>query len=172
MLTFVVVDTSYWLELFKVPKHFNEECHLKIKDFFKVASEKQFRLYLPIPIPVLFELANHIAHVEDGRVRYRLAEQFSATVKKGISVSDTLLNIVPHMAFSVANELEGSLSYFVSRFETEFVQQGLGFTDSAIILEADKLKQDINKVHIWTLDAALKAREPDPEKAAFLGRDK
>jgi len=162
-----VVDTSYWLELFKIPNHFKDEHYSKIKQLFTVASHNQYSLYLPIP--VLFELANHIAHVSDGSVRRELSQKFSETVKRGISNTEMLFNIMPCMAFSVASELNESLDFFVSRFVSEFSTQGLGFTDSSIILEAKSLKKDINKVHIWTLDRALKAREPDAESNPFTG---
>jgi len=167
MLTSIVVDTSYWLELFKVPKRFKEAHYLKIKGLFAEASQNHFALY--IPIPVLFELANHIAHVDDGSVRRDLARAFSKTVKRAISAEDAIFNIIPCMAFPVARELDESLDFFVSRFESEFSVQGLGFTDSSIILEAESLKTDINKVHIWTLDRALKFREPDAESNPFTG---
>ena len=170
MLTFIVVDTSYWLELFKIPKHYKEARYLAIKKRFAEAAKNQSLLY--IPIPVLFELANHIAHVDNGAVRRGFSQRFSETVKRGISNADIFFNIMPCMDFSVASELNDSLDFFVSRFESEFSQQGLGFTDSSIILEAESLKTTENRVHIWTLDEALKAREPDTESHPFTGNIK
>jgi len=170
MLTSIVVDTSYWLELFKIPKHYKEVHYLEIKKRFAEAAQNKSLLY--IPIPVLFELANHIAHVDNGDVRRYLSQKFSETVKLGISNTDILFNIIPCMAFSVASELNESLDFFVSRFEAEFATQGLGFTDSSIILEAKSLKTTENRVHIWTLDEALKAREPDTESYPFTGNIK
>jgi predicted nucleic acid-binding protein len=166
MITHIVVDTSYWLELFKVPGHFKASNHNEIKLYFKTAIQNKYRLY--IPIPVLFELANHIAHINNGGQRRNLASQFSKTVKKGITIEEPSLNIIPSMAFTVANELSQKLEDFVDRFELEFVQQGLGFTDVSIILDAENLKNDRNIVHIWTLDTELKAREPDMENEPFV----
>jgi len=167
MLTSIVVDTSYWLELFQIPKHYKEAYYLEIKQRFAEAAQNKSLLY--IPIPVLFELANHIAHVDNGAVRRDLAQRFSETVNLGTSNTNILFNIMPCMSFSVASELNESLDFFVSRFELEFSTQGLGFTDSSIILEAESLKTTRNLVHIWTLDRALKAREPDAENNLFTG---
>jgi len=166
MITHIVIDTSYWLELFKVPGHFKDSNHNKVKLYFKTAIQNNYRLY--ISVPVLFELANHIAHVDNGSQRHDLAGQFSKTVKQGITIEEPSLNIISSMAFTVANELSQKLEYFVDRFESEFAQQGLGFTDASIILDAEKLKNDRNFVHIWTLDTELKAREPDMENEPFV----
>lgn len=62
----------------------------------------------------------------------------------------------------------------MQRFADEFAQQGLGFTDAAVLLEAESLKNnDKNKlVHIWTTDAPLKPYEPDKEPNSFIGSRK
>lgn len=167
MLTYIVVDTSYWVELFKVPGHCKEENYQEIKQRFDVVLKGTARLYLSIP--VLFELANHIAHVSNGAQRRELTKKFSITVKKGTDIEDPSFNMLPYKAFSLADELVPNLLALVDHFESELSPQGLGFTDSSIILEAKSLKTEINKVHIWTLDKALKAREPDTESNVFTG---
>jgi hypothetical protein len=172
MITYVVVDTGYLLELFRIPKRFNEADADEIKRRFQVAQTQGNKLY--IPIPVLFELANHIAHVDNGYERIQLANKFSETVKRGINPEITHLNIIPCEVFAVASELSNNLDAFVQRFAEEFVQQGLGFTDSAVLLEAKSLKNnDKNKlVHIWTTDEPLKPYEPDAEPDPFIGSRK
>jgi hypothetical protein len=57
----------------------------------------------------------------------------------------------------------------VQKFADDFARQGLGFTDSAVLLEAQSLKTKHNKVHIWTTDAPLKPYEPDHELNPFIG---
>lgn len=170
MLTYIVVDTGYLLELFRVPKRFNESDAQEIKRRFQAAKDQGAKLY--IPVPVLFELANHIAHVENGYERIGLAIKFSETVKNGIDPKETFLNVIPCEAYSVASELSNNLEVFVQRFADEFVRQGLGFTDSAVILEAKGLKHGHNKVHIWTTDEPLKPYEPDAEPDSFVGTRK
>ena len=170
MIIYIVVDTGYLLELFEVPKHCKEENTIAIKAKFKTANEQKHRLY--IPVPVLFELANHIAHVDDGNVRRQLVTKFSETVKQGINSESTFLNIIPCATFAIISELRNSLEAFVQRFAAEFAQQGLGFTDAAVLLEAQSLKNKNTLVHIWTTDEPLKPYEPDTEPNPFIGSRK
>ncbi|CAG1021858.1 hypothetical protein DOJK_01288 [Patescibacteria group bacterium] len=170
MITYIVVDTGYLVELFEVPDHCNQTDVIKIKDKFKIAKEQKYRLY--IPIPVLFELANFIAHVKDGNIRRQLVSNFSETVKQGISSESTFLNIIPCTPFAIIDELKNSLEDFVQRFADEYSQQGLGFTDSAVLIEAQNLKNKYNLVHIWTKDEPLKPYEPDTEPNPFIGTRK
>lgn len=171
MITYIVVDTGYLLELFRVPKRFNEPDAEEIKRRFQMAQDQGNKLY--IPIPVLFELANHIAHVDNGYERIELARKFSETVKQGINPEITHLNIIPCEVFAVASELSNNLEVFVQKFAEEFVRHGLGFTDSAVLLEALSLKKGkYNKVHIWTTDEPLKPYEPDTEPNYFIGNRK
>lgn len=170
MITYIVVDTGYLLELFKVPRRFNESDAKEIKRRFEMAKAQGNKLY--IPIPVLFELANHIAHVEEGHHRCELVAKFSATVQQGISPGITYLNIISCEAFAVASELSNNLEKFVQQFAEHFIQQGLGFTDSAVVLEAQSLKTKHNRVYIWTTDEPLKPYEPDTEPDPFIGNRK
>jgi hypothetical protein len=172
MITYIVVDTGYLLELFRIPKRFNEADAEEIKHRFQIAQNQGNKLY--IPIPVLFELANHIAHVDNGYERLILAKKFSETVKQGINPEITYLNIIPCEVFAVASELSNNLDVFVQKFAEEFVHQGLGFTDSAVLLEALSLKNDDKnkRVHIWTTDELLKPYEPDAELNPFIGSRK
>jgi hypothetical protein len=68
--------------------------------------------------------------------------------------------------------LSDNLEKFVQDFAEKFSQQGLGFTDSAIVLEANSLKTKYNQVHIWTTDNPLKSYEPDTEPDPFVGNRK
>ncbi len=170
MITYIVIDTSYLVELFEVPGHFKESFAKEIKARFKNATTQGNKLY--IPIPVLFELANHIAHVVDGNKRRGLVDNFSKTVEQGIDPKITYINIIPFEAYAVASELSNNLEKFVQLFAEQFAPEGLGFTDSAVVLEAKNLKKDHNRVYIWTTDNPLKSYEPDTEPDPFVGNRK
>ncbi|MFZ2726534.1 MAG: hypothetical protein WAX77_09810 [Methylococcaceae bacterium] len=167
MITYIIFDTGYLVELFRIPKHFTEENAEEIKRRFNIAIKNQYRLYFPIP--VLFELANHIAHVDDGNLRRLLANKFSKIVHDCIDDKIVLYNIVPFANSAVVKELSDNLDIFIQQFANEFAQQGLGLTDSAVLLEAKSLKTKHNKVHIWTTDEPLKPYEPDSEENPFIG---
>ena len=150
----IVVDTSYWVELFKIPRHSSEAKHLAIKKKFACAIEQNATLYFPLPC--VYELANHIAHVRDGTARKNLAEQLYQTVTNNPSIL-----VTPACAVD-------ELSKFIESFKKEYVTEGIGLADAAVIDAAWHLKNPNNQVHIWTLETAIKAREPDTEPAPFV----
>ena len=170
MITYIVVDTGYLVELFKIPKHFTEEDSKEIKRRLEIAIKEKYRLY--IPTPVVFELANHIAHVDDGNIRRELVNKFSTIINNCLDNKVTLFNIVPFDNSAVVKELSNNLKDFVQKFADDFARQGLGFTDSAVLLEAKSLKNKNNCVHIWTTDEPLKPYEPDTEPNPFIGSRK
>ncbi len=62
----------------------------------------------------------------------------------------------------------------VARFVDTHVLEGIDLSDGTLIDEAARLKRTRYRgpgwrVHIWTKDRKLKAREPDQEPDAFLG---
>jgi len=151
----IVVDTSYWVELLKIPRRYTETKHLAIKKKFEWAIEQKATLYFPLPC--VYELANHIAHDQDGTTRRNLAEQLYQIVTNNPSIL-----VTPACA---VNEL----SKFIERFKNEYVAQGIGLADAAVIDAAWHLKNPNNQVYIWTLDISIKAREPDRESNPFTG---
>lgn len=149
----IVVDTSYWVELFKIPQHYSEIKHLAIKKKFAWAVEQKATLYFPLPC--VYELANHIAHVRDGTARRDLANQLYQTV-----INNPSILVTPACA---VNEL----SEFIESFKNEYVTEGIGLADAAVIDAAKRLKNQNNQVYIWTLETTIKAREPDKESLPF-----
>lgn len=150
----IVVDTSYWLELFKVPKHFSECNHDNVKKKFQWATEQKASFYWPLPC--LYEFCNHVAQVENGHKRIELAQKLSEKVK-GITVTP---------ACSIEQ-----LPTFLEDFANNHVKETLGCVDAFVIHEAQRLKKNHpnSPVYIWTLDFALKSHEPDTEPKAFTG---
>lgn len=159
-----IIDTSYLLELFKVPGKFNEASAVTIKEKFKVAAENKARFV--VPFPCIFELANHIAHVTDGGQRGTLSGILYQTVKKSLDNGDPW--IIPPQ--KEQNELLESLCKI---FYEETCSLGCGLTDTFIIEEAKHWKKKYNQagyhIHVWSKDHNLKAFEPDIERNPFLG---
>lgn len=163
----IVVDTSYLLELFRVPGRSNQESHACIRGRIGEAIARRSRLY--VPVPVLFELANFVAQVEDGRQRKELAELFSKTIRTSIEESIPFI-VTPAGDREILQEL-GAILVLSDTFSKQFAQSQIGLTDVSIIDQARRLKQKYHtfSVHIWTKDRGLKAYEPDEEKAPYLG---
>lgn len=157
----LVIDTSYLLELYRIPGCFSAAAHDEVWKRFEKALMQKSPIY--VPFPAIFEVANHIAHVKDGDKRTRQARQFVAIVLKSID-QGTPFVVIPKL--DVEN-----LKLLLDVFAKDFVSQGVGLTDTSIIEEAKRLKREhaTRQVHIWTTDKGLKAREPDPEPDAFIG---
>ena len=161
-----VVDTSYLVEYYKVDGHYQEDSHQHILNKFETAFQNENEVY--IPVPVIFELANHIAHVKDGNNRQQLAKKFVKDIQNSL-INDSPFNLVPCKDFESIEELAKNLE----QFSSQYAQQGLGLTDTSVYLQAEQLYQSYKRlknyaVHIWTRDTALKAREPDKETNPFV----
>jgi len=157
----LVIDTSYLLELYKVPHYSEPKAHAEIKKRFAKAVEAGSRRY--VPFPVIFEVANHIVDGREEGARIKLAQLF---------VEHVLQSFERASPFIITPALDAeNLKMLLERFAGEFAPQRVGLTDTSIIEEAQRLKQkygDSYKVHIWTKDRRLKAREPDTEPDPFV----
>ncbi len=162
-----VIDTSYLLEIFAVPKCTNPKAQDKIKSLLTSAVENKARLY--VTVPSIYELANHISDVPNGNVRRSLAEQVRDTVLS--SLNDGMpWTIIP-------SQQPDTFKNLIVSFVNNHVIQDIDLSDSTLIDEAHRLKRERyqrrgSPVHIWTTDEALKAWEPDNEPDAYLGEKK
>jgi hypothetical protein len=167
VITIYVIDTSYLLEIYRVPGHSSEAFYKAIAIRLRQAIEADARLYAPFP--VIFELANHIAHVANGARRISLAEKLSNDIRSSAETGIPWV-IAPGPNKSVLLELSGLLEW-IEDFEIAYAAQGLGLSDLAVTKQADALahRHPEFAVHIWTTDKSLKAREPQTEPHAFVG---
>lgn len=157
-----IIDTSYLLELFKVPDCSNESHGEKIKEKYYHAIENKSRLY--VPLSCVFEFADHIADVKNGNSRKILGGKFLKTIKSSIE-DQVPWTITPSAGLEFIPKI-------CEVFANTYVIRGIGLTDTSIISEAKRLKKKYKsfyKVHIWTKDKKLKAYEPDKEKNPFTG---
>lgn len=165
--TALLVDTSYLLELFKVPDRFDPEFAERVKKRFRVAVNAGHRLY--VPFPIVFEVANHIAGVRDGSSRKTLADLLAKTVRSCVESANPW--IITPASEDILYDLS-ELLRLCDVYAREMAVQSIGLSDTAIIEEARRLKgkynQPSDRVHIWTKDEALKAHEPDMEPEPLL----
>ena len=159
-----LIDTSYLLELFAVPGCSTKAAVAEVKRRVSSAARNGARLY--VPVPCIYELASHISDVADGNLRVSLAGKMRDSVLSSIDEGKPW-TVVP------AQEPDG-LREAVVRFAANHVLEGIDLNDGILIDEALRLKQSRYggpgwRVHIWTKDRKLKAREPDTEPDAFLG---
>ena len=158
-----VIDTSCLLELFAVPGCSTKEAVDEIRSRFADAVKRSARLYLTVPS--IYELANHISHVPNGNVRLSLAKRLRDDVLSSLE-EGVPWTIVPSQQLSAFKKL-------VVSFVDNHILGDIDLSDSTLIDEARRLKDTTYRspwrVHIWTKDKRLKAREPDSEPRAYLG---
>ena len=159
-----LIDTSYLLELFAVPGCSTEAAVAEVKQRVSDAARNDARLY--VTVPCLYELASHISDVADGDKRVSLAGK----MRDGV-----LSSLDEGMPWTVVPAPKpGGFREAVVRFADNHVLEGIDLTDGILIDEARRLKRTRYRgpgwrVHIWTKDRNMKAREPDNESDAYLG---
>ena len=67
-----ILDTSWLLELYRVPGYFDESRTLPVRN--QTAALVKAKREPFVTVPVLFEVASHITHVRDGHRRRTLGE--------------------------------------------------------------------------------------------------
>ncbi|ETR73917.1 MAG: hypothetical protein OMM_06656 [Candidatus Magnetoglobus multicellularis str. Araruama] len=93
-----VIDTSYLDEYYQIYGYCDKKNISEIKKRFEKAEKNKSRLY--VPVPVIFEIANHIAHVR-GSQCYELAETFRKDIEKSCSVHSSPFIVVPCKEFEL-----------------------------------------------------------------------
>lgn len=158
-----VIDTSYLLELFAVPRRSDAASTERVRARFAEAIEAGARMV--VPTGVVYEVANHIAGVADGGARVRLAGRLRDAVVDSIRAQSPWLitPAEPH------DELIANLTAFAGAYAAS----GVGLSDTQIITTAHHWRRQYGgmkdyAVHIWTRDRALKTHEPDPEPDPFV----
>ena len=77
-----ILDTSWLLELYRVPGYFAESRTLRVRTETAELIEAGGELF--VTVPVLFEVASHITHVRDGRRRRTFGERLRDDITSSI----------------------------------------------------------------------------------------
>ncbi|NWD04115.1 PIN domain-containing protein [Pseudomonas gingeri] len=163
MSKIIFLDTSFLLELFRVPHDSLEGHHEVAKTLMSDAFENGYHLYCTIG--VLYELANHIVDVKNYDSQRKLATQFQEMValawEKGSPFS-----IVPNSNSADILAEFSSLPELCEKYKST-LRQGLSLVDCTIVEAVTKAKINYTRrrrrwnAHIWTRHGELKALEPD-----------
>lgn len=78
-----ILDTSWLLELYRVPGYCKESRTLPVRTETAELIDAQYELF--VTVPVLFEVASHINHVRDGRNRRSLGEKLRDNITSSIN---------------------------------------------------------------------------------------
>ena len=77
-----ILDTSWLLELYRVPGHFDESRTLPVRNQTTELIDAGFRLF--VTVPVLFEVASHITRVNSGQRRRELSKRLRDDIESAI----------------------------------------------------------------------------------------
>ena len=159
------VDTSYLLELYRVPGYFDERATGPIRSRFATAWRRDDRLF--VTLGCLLEYGNHIADLRNPSDRDRWAKLLEERVAEALDPQVRQRQFVVLEAPPLAELLR-----LVADWRSRHVTAPRGLVDAATVEKASWFKRERalgRPVHIWTLDRKLKGAEPDPEPDPFVG---
>lgn len=139
------IDTSVLVELLDVP-NMNDRHAQAQEEYNKLVAKGDVFV---LPIAVLVETGNHIAHISNGTLRYQVANRFSALVQKAIKSEDNW-NTVPSIPME-------TLETIINQFPDQANNQ-TGFGDISIIEQFNDYwqnRQPIGEMRIWAFDVHL-----------------
>lgn len=144
---FILIDTSVLCEILEIPKKAETPSLFKTK-LESFATENKL---LVLPLATILETGNHIAHIEDGRLRRDRAKKLVELVRS------TLAGKTPFSNLHFWNEAD--LKSWMQSFP-EFAQAEIGLGDVSIIKDCTSLKDQSKPkriVSIWSKDDHLQS---------------
>ena len=144
-----ILDTSWLLELYRVPGYFKESRTEPVRTETAELIDAECELF--VTVPVLFEVASHITHVRDGQCRRALAETLRDDITSSISRE------IPWTIIAVGKEILFR-SHDVVRLAERFLESSgpnYSFADISIIDLATELRRPGRTVRILAFDEQL-----------------
>jgi hypothetical protein len=161
-----VIDTSYLLELFKVPGHSTENHVTEVrKRFRRTFSNGSVRI---VPTVCVLEWGARVAQIGSAESRATAASVLQREVDRALNEAD----MIPRPFVISEAPTSRDLPALIAQWSSQHVSQRIFLVDSAVAAVAETLKAESltrTPVHIWTKDHALKRLEPDVEPDPFLG---
>ena len=144
-----ILDTSWLLELYRVPRYFDESRTLPVRIETGELIEAGCELF--VTVPVLFEVASHITHVRNGSRRRTLGERLRDDVTRSIDRESpwTITTVGRNILFRTQD---------VIRLAERFLESSgpnYSFADISIIDLAAELRRPGRAVKILAYDEQL-----------------
>ena len=144
-----ILDTSWLLEIYRVPGYFKESRILSVQTETAELIEAGCELF--VTVPVLFEVASHITHVRDGRRRRTLGEKLRDDITRSINRESpwTITTVGRNILFR---------SQDVIRLAERFLESSgpnYSFADISIVDLATELRRSGRAVKILAFDGQL-----------------
>ena len=146
-----ILDTSWLLELYRVPGDFKESRTDQV--WTETAEFIEAKCELFVTVPVLFEVASHITRVRDGRRRRTLGERLRDDIASSIDRDS------PWTITTVGREILFRSQDIIQLAERFLESSGpnYSFADISIIDLAAELRQPGRTVKILAFDEQLAA---------------
>ena len=141
-----ILDTSWLLELYRVPGHFDESRTLPVKTETAEFINSGYELF--VTVPVLFEVASHINHVSDGRIRRSLSEKLLGDITKSTDRDTpwTIITVERGILFRSDDIIRLAQRFFESS------GPNYSFADISVIDLANELRHPGRAVKILAFD--------------------
>ena len=149
--TAVVIDTSWLVELYRVPGHCHQSRSSAVRAELGDVIEKGQRAW--VPVPVLFELANHIAHVKDGNIRRDLSGRLASDIRQSIEHETPWL--IPSVGRGTLLRTK-ELVHLADRFLRDS-GPGYSLADISVIDLAEALRESDYQAQVLSFDDQLRA---------------
>ena len=146
-----ILDTSWLLELYRVPGYFEKSRTLGVKRKTADIGEAGYELF--VTVPVLFEIASHITHVRKGGRRRALGKRLRADIASSIDRAS------PWTIATVGSDIL-LRSDDVIRLADRFLEEAgpnYSFANISIIDLAAKLRRPERTVRILTFNDRIGA---------------
>ena len=146
-----ILDTSWLLELYRVPGYFEDSRTLPVRTQTADLASVGYELF--VTVPVLFEVASHITHVRDGHRRRSLGKRLRDNIASSVDHER------PWTIATVGREIL-LRAEDVIRLADRFLEEAgpnYSFADISIIDLAAKLRRPERTVRILTFDGRLAA---------------
>ena len=144
-----ILDTSWLLELYRVPQYFKESRTVPVRTETAEFVESGGELF--VTVPVLFEVASHITHVRDGRHRRTFAEKFRNDIRSSLDQES------PWTITEVGSDIL-LRSQDVMKLAERFLESSgpnFSFADISVIDLAAELRRSAKAVKILAFDQQL-----------------
>ena len=146
-----ILDTSWLLELYRVPGYFNESRTLRVLTETANLVEAGGELF--VTVPALFEVSSHVTHVRDGRRRRTLAGRLRDDIRSSFDRES------PWTITAVGSDIllrSDDVMKLAERF-LESSGPNYSFADISIIDLAAELRRSGKTVKILAFDQQLEA---------------
>ena len=146
-----ILDTSWLLELYRVPGYFDESRTRGVQKETARIVNADGKLF--VTVPVLFEVASHITHVRNGNRRRSLGKRLLEDIEKSIDEDSpwTIVAIGKDVLLRSEDLIE-----LARRFLQE-AGPNYSFADISIIDLATELRKRNHSIEILAFDRQLAA---------------